>query len=92
MKKILKGSLMSLSALVIGFLALALPFHLFSELNENGMRIFFIAEILIYFFLGMLFLFSKQKKAEKRAKEKERIINRREKFNKAQEEYYSLAA
>ncbi len=92
MKKFFKGLLMSVLALAVGFLALAFPFHLFDELSSTGIQVLFISEIVIYLTLGMLFLVAKQKKADRKAKEKERIISRREKFKKAQEKYYSLAA
>ena len=88
---IIKWILMSALTLIVGFSAVALPFKLFN-LSGDAVRYFFLIELGVYFFLSMLYLVSKQKKKEKAMKEKRLRLERREKFQKAQEEYYSLAA
>lgn len=90
--KILKSILMSLITLAAGFAAIAIPFNLFKALNTEKLYIVFATEIAVYFIIAMLFLVSKELKENRKAKEKERRIKRREEFSKAQEDYYSLAA
>ncbi len=92
MKKIFKGFLMTLSTLAVGFIALALPFHLFDELSSKEMQLLFICEITVYLTIGMLYLAAKQRKRDRKIKEKNKALERRAKFQKAFDEYYSLAA
>ena len=91
-KTIIKGILMSAITLGVGFLALALPFRMFTELSRSEMHILFIAELAVYFVMGIAFLIFRDKKETEKARNEERRLARREKFKKAQEEYYDLAA
>ena len=90
--RVLKGLLMSVSALAVGFLAMSLPFQLFSELSDTAMEIVFIGEIMIYLTIGMIFLIVKEKKNRQREKQNERHLKRQEKIKKVQEDWYNLAA
>ena len=49
MKKFLGRAIISIAAIIVGYWAMAFPFHLFSNLTGIQMRIIFIAEIIIYF-------------------------------------------
>ncbi|MBQ7739858.1 MAG: hypothetical protein IJT65_01295 [Eubacterium sp.] len=90
-KLILKWIFLSLLTLSVGFGAIAIPFKML-DLSGNAVRYFFIAEISVYFVFSMLFLVRQQKERERKAKEKRLRLERRKRFEKAQEEYYSLAA
>ncbi len=91
-RNIIKGLVLSISAMIVGFLAIALPFRLFSSIEGTQLRALFLFEIIIYFILSMLFLISKERKRIKKEKEQKKRIIRREKFQQAQIEYYDLAA
>lgn len=58
-KNIFKGILISLSSLVVGFFAIAIPFGFFDELTSSQMTIMFATEIIVYFALGCVFLIFK---------------------------------
>ncbi len=91
-KKVLKGILMSALTIAAGFLALALPFKMFTGLSSRDMQILFIAELVVYFVLGMIYLIFKDRNEAEKVKNEERRTARREKFEQAQREYYDLAA
>ena len=90
--KVLKAIIYSVLTLAGGFAAIAVPFNLISTFKSEGLHIVFITELAIYFALGIIFLIAKEKKELKAKREKERRLERRAKFIKAQEEYYNLAA
>ncbi len=90
--RFLKGLVLAATALIIAFLAIALPFRLFDTLEPSQLRMLFLSEIAIYFCGAMFFLISKEKKQQKKLKEKEKRLERRAKFQQAQKEYYDLAA
>lgn len=80
MKKILNTLIISAAAIFVGYWAISLPFHLFDTLTGMQMRILFICEILIYFFVFSAFFIIKEAKAEKKEKAcrlKEKQIKRR---------------
>lgn len=91
-KRILKGLILSLSALTVAFLAIALPFRLFGTIEGAQLRAIFLSEIAIYFVLGMIFIVLKERKKAEKEKAEIKRIKRRERFQQAQEEYYNLAA
>ncbi len=91
-KAVIKGILISLSALAVGFIALALPFRFFTSLPQEGMHVLFITEVTVYLLTGMTFLFIKGKNDKEKEKNEERRRARRAKFEQAQKEYYDLAA
>lgn len=67
MKKIFKGILFSIITLAVGYGAMALPFHLFSELTRGEMRILFAAEIIVYFAIVSAVMLARESKQQKRA-------------------------
>ena len=87
-----KTIIMSLGALVAGYAAISLPFKLFTRLSADGMRYLFIGELVLYFLISIAFIVAKEKSRQRKIKEAQKRVQRREKFQKAQEEYYSLAA
>lgn len=91
-REIVKALVMSIAALTAGFAAISLPFKLFDELSADAMRYLFIGELCVYFVIAMLYIVKRERVKAKKAKEAEKRIARREKFQRAQEEYYSLAA
>ncbi|MGN0527941.1 MAG: hypothetical protein ACI4IE_02320 [Eubacterium sp.] len=70
--KFIKGLLLSVSALIVGFCAISFPFHLFDTLTSREMRIIFISEIVIYFVTAMIFLLIRESKQEKRQKKQQK--------------------
>ena len=93
---IIKGLLLSVSAIIIGFAAVAFPFKLFDNLTREGMQLLFVSEIAIYFVLSVTFIAARELKRKKarlqKEKELQRRFQRRAKFEQAQREYYDLAA
>ena len=69
MKKLLSNAIISIAGIIVGYFAMALPFHLFSSLTGVQMRILFIAEILIYFAIFSAFFLIKEHKENCRKKE-----------------------
>jgi type VI protein secretion system component VasK len=90
--KLFKGLLITLSSLMVGFLAITIPFHLFNQLNDDGLRILFVLEIIVYFVIASTFLLIKDKKQQKIAKQKRKAKQRQEKIAKISEEWTNLAA
>lgn len=91
-KAIIKGILMSVITIGVGFIALALPFRIFTSLPQEAMHVLFITELTIYVVTGMTFLFIKGKNEKEKERNEERRRARRAKFEQAQKEYYDLAA
>lgn len=80
--KIIKGLIISISTLVVGFCAISLPFHLFDALTSREMRIIFISEIIIYLILSMIFLLARENKQEKKKKhQQKREILKKQQIN-----------
>ena len=90
--KIIKAIIFSLLTLAGGFAAIAVPFRLIGTLTNTALHTVFAVELAVYFIIAIFFLVEKEKKDRIRAREKERRLQRREKFIKAQEEYYDFAA
>lgn len=65
MKNLLSKVFVSVTALIVGFGAMVLPFRLFENLTGMQMRILFIAEIIVYFAIVSAFFLIKEAKAEK---------------------------
>ena len=91
-KKIIKGLLISIITLAVGYFAIAVPFDLVSSASSLSAGIIFAVELGIYLFVGAVFIIVTDRKEEKARKEKARQYKRIEKRKQAQEEYYSLAA
>ncbi|MDE5670512.1 MAG: hypothetical protein K2I14_03490 [Eubacterium sp.] len=86
MKKFFSNAIISIAAIIVGYGAMTLPFHLFSNLTGIQMRIIFIAEILIYFAVFSAFFLIKENKENRRKKEQsfqKRHNERMSKRNKA---------
>ena len=94
MKKndVLKGVVISVISLVIGFIAISVPFKLFSELSNSQMTILFSTEIAVYTILGLIFLTAKDLQSQKKAKAKQRVEKRKAQVKKLQNEWLDLAA
>ncbi len=90
--KIFKGLLLTLSSLIVAFLAISLPFKLIGDMSSAQMRGLFVTEIAVYFITFVAYVIINEKKKARLAKEKERRFQRRAKFEQAQREYYDLAA
>lgn len=66
MKKVISTLIISAAAIIVGYGALALPFHLFTNLTGMQMRILFVAEIITYFAIFSAFFLIKESRCEKR--------------------------
>lgn len=91
-KDIIKGLIISVSAIVIGYFAVGLPLNLFNILSKDGQRIFFIIELCLYLFIGAVFLVILDKKEQQMKKEQIRHEKRKEKIKTVQENWYDLVA
>lgn len=69
MKNIFNYVLISISTILVGFTAMALPFKLFNELSKTEMRVLFLAEVIIYFSIFSLYFIIKENKKENKRKE-----------------------
>lgn len=99
MKKFLINAVISIAAIIVGYGAIVLPFHLFDNLTGIQMRIIFIAEIFIYFAIFSAFFLIKEYKENCRKKEQEflkrhndRISKRNQAVNGIRIHNYDLAA
>ena len=91
-ENILKGILLSLSAIIIGFLAITIPFKLFGELTSTQMTTLFVTEIIIYFSASMIYLVTRDIKAEKKQKQTVRTERKRAEIKQMQTEWLDLIA
>lgn len=91
-ENILKGILLSLSAIIIGFLAITIPFKLFGELTSTQMTTLFVTEIIIYSSAGMIYLVTRDIKAEKKQKQTVRTERKRAEIKQMQTEWLDLIA
>lgn len=88
-KDILKGVAISIITLVVGYVAMIVPFNLFLSVSKDGQRIFFIIELCIYLVIGSIFLLVQESKAKK---EKARHEERARKIKDVQQNWYDVAA
>lgn len=91
-KDIIKGVIISVSAIVIGYFAVGLPLNLFNVLSKDGQRIFFIVELCLYLLIGGVFLVIQDRKEQQLKKEQIRHKKRKEKIKTVQENWYDLVA
>lgn len=82
MKKFLSNAIISIAGIIVGYFAMALPFHLFSNLTGIQMRIIFISEILIYFAVFSAYFIIKEHKDNCRKKEQKFQQRHNERMNK----------
>lgn len=99
MKKFLSNIIISAAAILVGYGAMVLPFHLFSNLTGMQMRMIFIAEVLIYFAIFSAFFLIREHKESRRKKEQElqqrhneRIKKRNRAVKGIKVNHYDLAA
>ncbi|MBQ7203469.1 MAG: hypothetical protein IJS03_05595 [Eubacterium sp.] len=92
MKKVLKGLLLSLLALGVGYVAISLPFNLFNTLSDAAMEVIFIGELVIYSAVGGIFLLVNENQKTQKRKAEQRHIERKEKIARVQTDWYDLAA
>lgn len=91
-KDLLKGIIISIVALIVGYGAMAIPFNLFLKVSKDGQRIFFLAELCIYLVIGSIFLLIQDKKEKQAKKQKARHEERAQKIKDVQQNWYDIAA
>ena len=91
--------MISVAALLVGFGAMVLPFHLFNNLTPMQMRILFFAEIIVYFLIASAFFLIKEEKAQREIKAREfeerharRVAKRQNELKGIRVNNYDLAA
>lgn len=92
-KSIAKGILISVISLAVGFVAISLPFQLFS-LSDKMMQIVFIGELAIYAIVGGIFLVAKENsKAKAKQKNQQKAIRQERRIQqlKALEQFNMVA-
>lgn len=65
MKNLFSKVLISVTALIVGYGAMVLPFRLFDNLTGMQMRILFFSEMIVYFAIVSAFFLIREAKAEK---------------------------
>ena len=88
-KDLIKGIIISIVTLIVGYGAMAIPFNLFLTVSKDGQRIFFLAELCIYLVIGSIFLLIQEKQAKK---QKARHEERAQKIKDVQQNWYDIAA
>lgn len=99
MKNLFVKAIISVAALLVGFGAMVLPFHLFNNLTPMQIKLLFFAEIIVYFLIASAFFLIKEEKAQReiRALEYEerharRVAKRRNELKGIRVNNYDLAA
>lgn len=87
-----KGLLLSVVSLVVGFVAIGVPFKIFDFLSADGMRILFAVEVAIYLLIGAVFLTIQEKKKKQREQEMKRHEKRQLKVKECVDNWYNIAA
>lgn len=93
LKSVIKGILISVISLGVGFFAISLPFQLFN-MSQQMMHVVFIGELVIYCVMGCIFLIAgENKKATKANKQKQRVIREERRIQqlKALEQFNMVA-
>lgn len=91
-KNFVKGLILSVVSLVMGFVAIGVPFRIFDFLSEDGMRILFAVEIGIYLAIGGVFLIVQDNKKKQRARDIKRHEERQLKVKECVDNWYNIAA
>lgn len=91
-KDILKGVAISIITLVVGYVAMIVPFNLFLSISKDGQRIFFIIELCVYLTVACVFMLIQEKKENQAKKEKARHEERARKIKDVQQNWYDVAA
>lgn len=76
-KSVIKGILISVISLGVGFFAISLPFQIFT-LSQQMMHIVFIGELVIYSIMGGVFLAANEKSKAKKAQKLQQKVVRQE--------------
>ncbi len=99
MKRTLTTALLSIAAIIIGYISMALPFRLFEALSQTQMRLLLGGEILIYISIFSAYFCGKEAKAQRRVKDEkmkaqhnERIARRNEELKGIRVNNFDLAA
>ena len=90
--KILKSIAISFLSLVAGYWAISFPFNLFGTLTKDAMHLVFIAEIIIYFVIAMIFLVIADKRKQEKIKFEQRHEERCRKIEQVKRDWYDIAA
>ena len=90
--KILKSIAISFLSLVSGYWAISFPFNLFGTLTKDAMHLVFIAEIIIYFVIAMIFLVIADKRKQEKIKFEQRHEERCRKIEQVKRDWYDIAA
>lgn len=91
-KNFLKGILISISSLVVGYFAISIPFSLFTNFTKEGTRLFFIIELAVYLVVGSIFLVAKDKQEQREKAQEIRHQERLAKIQDVKENWYNIAA
>ena len=99
MKNLFVKAMISVAALLVGFGAMVLPFHLFNNLTPMQMKILLFAEIIVYFLIASAFFLIKEEKAQREIKAREfeerharRVAKRQNELKGIRVNNYDLAA
>lgn len=99
MKNLIVKAIISVAALLVGFGAMVLPFHLFNNLTPMQIRLLFFAEIIVYFLIVSAFFLIKEAKAERKQRALEleerharRVAKRKNELKGIKVNNYDLAA
>lgn len=87
-----KAVMLSISAIIVGFIAIAVPFRIFDTLSSDGIRILFFVEMTIYIALGMIFLVIQERKNQERVRQAKRHEQRELKIKEVVDNWYNIAA
>lgn len=99
MKNLIVKAMISVFAILVGFGAMILPFHLLSNLTPMQIKILFFAEIVVYFLIASAFFLIKEAKEERRIKALEfeerharRVAKRKNELKGIKVNNYDIAA
>lgn len=91
-KNLLKGILISISSLTVGYFAISIPFNLFTNFTSQGTRLFFIIELVVYLIIGSIFLIAKEKQEQREKAQELRHQRRMKQIEDVKENWYNIAA
>lgn len=91
-KNFIKGLLLAITSLGAGFFAIAVPFRIFDNLNETGVRVLFGVEMCVYIIVSLIFLAIQDKKNRQKKREAKRHEERQLKVKDVVDNWYNIAA
>ncbi len=92
LKNALKGLVLSIISLAVGFAALAIPFKLYLAFSGETLWAFFAFEIVAYTLLGCSFICLREKQKAKKKKRKQHFYERNQKISQVKSEPIDIAA